>query len=265
MLAKEYYLSMNGTYTINLIPSNILLDNSQWETSTEVTRLIVTTDDDYTLPAVTRAQEETLHMKSARSKCEHIGKNNKVCGASDKQKLSLKDAHDALILSLSYISAQDSTVLPVELKPSHEEVFCASDASSWPALHGNYSAMLTYAENGVTYRFNGTYCSPQTYGYVFSGHTRDVFLCGLYDAALVYPTAVQLYDTKLGVIAHEISHKAVNSDDHFYGHDRCKREAAICNISVTSTNADCLQFFAEFAYIKAVSDIDVAGKDGDEL
>ena len=105
--------------------------------------------------------------------------------------------------------------------------------------------MNVYIQNGLKYWFNGPQCEPGAFGYIIPGSkSKDIYLCSMYERADIKPNVINIIDTKAGFIIHEISHQAARAEDHFYSYQNCSEEAFICNPQ-TTTNADCIEFFAE--------------------
>ena len=55
----------------------------------------------------------------------------------------------------------------------------------------------------------------------------------------------------MGVIIHEASHKAIDSEDHFYMHQNCKAYAKSCS-NKNIENADCIQIYAELNFYENI-------------
>lgn len=103
------------------------------------------------------------------------------------------------------------------------------------------------------YWFKGEYCEDGVYVYLVSQNPeKNIYLCEMYNKVPISPTSTVSYDTKAVVLVHEVSHKAVNSKDHFYGYDICveyAKQSKEASETFTCNNADCLQIFAEISYV----------------
>ena len=114
--------------------------------------------------------------------------------------------------------------------------------------------MKEYFANGINYRLDGSGCKVErgegTFGYRHPADPeKNIYLCDLYLLAAIYPTDAIKYDTKSGVILHELSHKAVGTNDHIYTYEACNGHAMFGHDNVTTEAADCIQIFAEYAYL----------------
>ncbi len=90
---------------------------------------------------------------------------------------------------------------------------------------------------------------------------RDIFLFDLYNSAPTLPTDQKKFDTKFGVISHETSHEAIKTKDHYYGYKKYHKDANVCATDITFTNADCVQFFTESAFIVLGQDNSVSDEE----
>ena len=69
----------------------------------------------------------------------------------------------------------------------------------------------------ITYVFGGSYCDRRTYAYTYQG-TRKLYLCKLYEHA----KTISGFDSKMGILTHELSHALAYTDDLTYGQSACK-------------------------------------------
>ena len=93
------------------------------------------------------------------------------------------------------------------------------------------------------------------YGFVYKASPdKKIFLCDQYDKSEIIPNEIAQYDTKMGVIIHEASHKAIDSEDHFYMHNTYKTYAKACSYN-NIENADCIQIYAELNFYENMNQI----------
>ncbi|XP_067019922.1 extracellular protease-like [Acropora muricata] len=91
----------------------------------------------------------------------------------------------------------------------------------------------------ITYNFDGGACDADTYAYIETSLPRTVFLCqGYVDAP---PTGI---DSKMGILAHELSHDIIDTNDHVYGQKPCKKLAESAPYDAID-NADNFEYFLE--------------------
>ena len=90
----------------------------------------------------------------------------------------------------------------------------------------------------ISYTFNGPRCRRGWYAYTVR-YSRQIFLCRRYKVA-----ALSGINSKLGTLAHELSHAIVGTHDHLYGQHACKWLAQ--NFPGHSiNNADNFEYFVE--------------------
>jgi|GEM_PF-6488895 len=175
--------------------------------------------------------------------------------------LNITDTGLQPIVTWYQISSTSKKLHPSAFKAfdSHK-VFFATDMqfANLKQAHSKANEMLDirlYMKQGMKYHFNADDCSPSYYAYVFAADPdKNIYLCDQYNKASSFPTKQDPYDTKAGTIIHEVSHKAVNSKDHFYSYEACKITAASCIDVNTTTNADCLQIFTELCFLSGESE-----------
>ena len=171
-----------------------------------------------------------------------------VYGATENQFQELKQAHGKVGITLKYISLHTDSVLPQKFEEHYKNVLGTSNM--WPSVFMTYHKMQVYFLDAMKYHFDGSRCTDITYGYVFpSDPEKNIYLCNQYLLAATYPTSDKPYDTKTGVILHELSHKAAGTEDHFYSYEKCNLYAKKGDDEITTENADCIQIFAEYAYL----------------
>ena len=90
----------------------------------------------------------------------------------------------------------------------------------------------------IKYTFDGPHCDESTYAYTFK-NSREIFLCQLYKDA-----AAAGFDSKLGILTHELSHAIVSTDDIVYGQRACKLLAQN-SPGEAINNADNFEYFIE--------------------
>lgn len=141
-------------------------------------------------------------------------------------------------------------MIPEILSEYYRDIFCVSN-KDWQNTFKKFNVIQDFLKDDVTYKFKGEECNDDNiYGYVYKNDIhKNIYLCEAYNQAPIFPTQTQKYDTKAGVIIHEASHLAVDSEDHFYSLNKCMTYAKKCIENLTTTNADCLQIFVELSYL----------------
>ncbi|KAL9964455.1 hypothetical protein ACROYT_G028100 [Oculina patagonica] len=91
----------------------------------------------------------------------------------------------------------------------------------------------------IKYVFGGKYCDSDTFGYTFHG-TRKIFLCKSYERA----ETLSGFDSKVGILTHELSHALTYTDDRVYGQSACKKLAKK-SPHLAVKNADNYEYFVE--------------------
>lgn len=246
-LAKEYLIDNAGSYTIRI---NDNYCNSQHYQTANDTFIEVFNEE--LQPVTTWYQTSSASQKLHSSAIKSFG-SHKAYYATDVQFKELKEAHYKAYEILENIQASNGTFLRKFVTP-YKEMFCSNDTSAWPFVYSNMTHMKSYMDVGMKYHFNSADCGPRVYAYVYpADKEKSIYLCEQYDKSSSFPSEEHPYDTKAGTIIHEVSHKAVNSMDHFYSYDECKITASSCIVSNTTTNADCLQIFSELCFLSGVN------------
>jgi len=241
-LTREYLINKNGNYALSF---NEDYFDSQYYTPSEVS---INIEDKELQPITTWYQISTASKKIHPSAFKAFG-SHKAYYATDVQFNDLKQAHYKAIEILEKIEKSHNQISK-NFQTPYQEMFCKNDTSMWPSVYSNMTHMKQYMDYGLKYHFRGEECNPGVYAYVFPADTdKNIYLCEQYNEAEIFPTKLYPYDTKSGTIIHEVSHKAVNSKDHFYSYDNCKAVASLCIVDNTTTNADCLQIFSELCYL----------------
>lgn len=179
-----------------------------------------------------------------------------VIRATDEQFVDLKNAHRQAINALDYIGNQldGAQTLPKTLVNHYQKLFCSASVY-WEDTLAKYTSIRNYMQTKVKYWFKHPDCDAGLFGFVYKEDpNKNIYLCDAYDDAHVFPDNKHPYDTKTGVIIHEVSHKAVDSEDYFYGYEDCLDKAKYCNknsMPETCDNADCIQMFAEVTFVGA--------------
>lgn len=242
-LTREYLINKDGIYTLTF---NSEYFNPQHCTCNAIS---INMGDHGLQPIPTWYQSSSLSKKSHSHNFKAFGLH-KVYDATEAQFSVLKQAHEGAKQILNNIESKASETSPNYFAAPYAEMFCRSDIIMWPLVYSNTTHMNMYMNKGLEYHFNGDKCNPGDYAYVYKNvPDTKIYLCDMYNAADLLPSGRSSYDTKAGVIIHEVSHKAVNSEDHFYGYAKCKTFADSCDTTITTTNADCLQIFSELCFL----------------
>lgn len=195
-----------------------------------------------------------------------------VYGATDKQFEDLQVAHKKAVEASDHIAYSGFTDdVPEELGDSYSSVICKAGYHAKSTLL-KFKHVSKYISSHMQYIFKSPECQSGVYGFVYkSENEKKIYLCEEYDKAQSYPTKNERYDTKVGVIIHEVTHNSVDSKDHFYGYGMCEVKALKCEREKepkTCSNADCLQMFAEISYLAIDNQNNLTGevqRDVDEL
>jgi len=91
----------------------------------------------------------------------------------------------------------------------------------------------------VIYVYGGKYCDAGTFAYTYSG-TRKIFLCKEYQKA---PKLAE-FDSKMGILTHELSHAICHTKDIVYGISACKKLAKKASHRAVK-NADNYEYYVE--------------------
>ena len=91
----------------------------------------------------------------------------------------------------------------------------------------------------VTYVYGGTHCEHDMFAYTFPG-TRKIFLCKKYQKA----PKLAKFDSKMGILTHELSHAICHTNDIVYGQSACKKLAKKASRRAVK-NADNYEYFVE--------------------
>lgn len=244
-LAKEYYMSAEGSYHISTSFFRYLTKESNISSTFYLSP--------GTSPAITWSELalETITAKRAYKKFD----SHYVFGGTDKDFDTVKIAHYKAVEALNYISKHFNSgtdIVPEIFSQNYDKLFCHKICKANNTLD-KFKVMHNYMASSLQYDFEGIYCSPSIYAYVLTDDpNKNIFLCGIYKQSSTYPSNKTPYDTKAGVIIHEISHKATHSKDYYYGETNCLKSARLCNLDEPSCdNADCLQIFAELTLLGA--------------
>ncbi len=196
-------------------------------------------------PVITYA-ESSHKLSKSNLKCKNFGNNHCVYNSvADKQIEDIKQAHYYAENTLFYLANNLSNPLSKSYEFAYQELFCKDHYSALDDVINSYKLMHNFIKNGMKYWLNGQESRPNDYGYIFQGTKgKNMYLCQLYIEAELSPNPTDCCDRKAGILIHEVSHQAAQTEDHFYSYKNCSEEAFICNPQ-TTTNADCIQFFAE--------------------
>lgn len=249
-LAREYLIVEGGEYSLQL-ETGLMLQGSPCISACSGTSTFFL-DKSLQRPAVvTWAQLASIARLSSTINYKMFATHH-VYGATNEQFEKLQEAHEKASSALEYIKAQPSESLPSAFVAHYEHLFCANNEGVWPTVHAKYARMYAFMRQELIYHFHGSECDSDTYGYTFRvDPEKNIYLCDLYDRAPSFPENLAMHNTQMGVIVHEVSHKAVRSKDHYYGISRCAEHSLTCTdeTSSTFTNAQCLQIFAERASV----------------
>ena len=94
----------------------------------------------------------------------------------------------------------------------------------------------------ITYVFGGKYCHQDTLAYTYYD-TRKIILCNGYEKA----EKLSGFDSKMGILTHELSHALTRTDDKVFGVSKCKKLAKRAPGRAVK-NADNYEYFAESLY-----------------
>ncbi len=290
-IAKEYLINKVGVYSIKYKGSCDQGDRELDIFSEMKTIKLIANPEDMPM------QVRSIDYKMQRYGTEHLSyktsKGIKYVDASIKQQHDTEQAHENALKSLKLIQYTkdelyywlfgDYSYLSMHDK-NYKDIFCANNAKNRNILLNKYTKIYDYLNAGagpeMEYIFQDDNCYERDkktgvflldssgnkipikglYGFVItSSIDKKVYFCDEYDKSNTIPTNSVQYDTKMGVIIHEASHKAVSSKDHFYTYDACKGYAKSC-LYKNVENADCIQIYAELNYIYNISN-DIMPKD----
>ena len=97
------------------------------------------------------------------------------------------------------------------------------------------------AQTEMIYIFDGEYCKKSVFAYTYLG-SQEIFLCKAFNEA---ETLVG-FDTKAGIVIHELSHALSYRDDVTYGTESCKKLAKR-KAKKAVKNADNYEYYVESA------------------
>ena len=111
---------------------------------------------------------------------------------------------------------------------------------NWNIVKNKYTKIYNTLANKF-FEFDCFCNDPGIYAYVYPDSPYRIYLCGAFWAAPVTGT-----DSRAGTIIHETSHfnAVIGTDDHAYGHSRCKNLAK-ANPTRARDNADTFEYFGE--------------------
>lgn len=259
-LAKEYLLDDSGIYNLTIRNSALLCSNVD-EVVMPNTAISFNISLGVELPVITHAQAAQRMLKGA-IKSKTFGNIHKVYNSMDDNEVrAVQDAHNGAVKALTNIKELSypwplsiifGPKYPQAYSKYYETMFCKDNSNDWRTVINEYKLMFNYMQDDMQYWLRAPGCTSLSYGYIFpANNDKSVYLCPLYDKASTLPDTKNKYDSKAGVILHEVSHKAAHTKDHFYTYHECEVKANICEKS-TVTNADCIQMFAELVYVHKV-------------
>lgn len=243
-LAKHYLIDESGSYSLSLRQNKLFVDHdNQINIYNEAINFNLHVEDN---PPVVTYAESSQKLSKSNLKCKNFGNNHCVYNSfNNKQVDDIKQAHYYAENTLSYLANNLSNPLSESYKFAYQELFCKDHYSTLNDVINSYKLMHNFIRSGMKYWLNGQECRPNDYGYIFQGTKgKNMYLCQLYIEAEPFPNSINCCDSKAGILIHEVSHQAAETEDYFYSYKNCSEEALICNPQ-TAKNADCIQFFAE--------------------
>jgi len=114
----------------------------------------------------------------------------------------------------------------------------ATVSANWDAIRD--ALCPSGSTKKMEYVCHGPDCTPGVYAYVFPGtEPNTIYLCdGFWGAVTVG------FDSRPGVLIHEMSHLKAGTDDHAYGTTAC-RDLASTDPATAIDNADNYEYYAE--------------------
>lgn len=248
-LAKEYLLDESGNYRIELNQKKLLHNPLQY-----VNVSCSNLDFDFFItdqPPISTYVEVSQKLSKSNIKCESFGNQHCIYNAKSIKELNeTQEAHFSAKKFLEYTKNNIFNPLPAYIKSAYDTMFCKNNYSEINNLQSKLQVMEDYMESDMNYWLRAKDCDPGDFGYIYPAQPqKNIYFCSLYESAKVVPDSSKNHDSKAGVIIHEVSHKAVNTLDHFYSYTNCETQALICNPK-TITNADCLQIFVELVALQ---------------
>lgn len=251
-LAKEYCLDQSGTYSVELIKDKLVYNSSSdLGYSAPIVYFDLYIQDN---PPISTYAQNAQKLSKSNIKCSDFGNGHCIYNAvSQKEVNDTREAHFAAENILSHISTNFIDPLTDSFKTAYDSVFCKNDYSAAAKLLTTYKEMHSYMNHSIKYWYKGKDCEPGDYAYIIRADAlKNIYLCSVYEQVQTIPNEIKPYDSKAGVILHEISHKSSSSKDHFYSYETCENKATTCS-SLTITNADCIQIFAELVMVGDLS------------
>ena len=158
-----------------------------------------------------------------------------VKGGTKAQRKATKDAH-----RVAYSVVKASII---DLKENQER------AKTWFGIGYTEIASGVFEQieeivkiDKITYVFGGKYCHQDTLAYTYYD-TRKIILCNGYEKA----EKLSGFDSKMGILTHELSHALTRTDDKVFGVSKCTKLAKRAPGRAVK-NADNYEYFAESLY-----------------
>ena len=167
-----------------------------------------------------------------RGQIPNVPKGPVVKGSTKAQRKATKEAHRAAFDQMKFAIT--------DLENNHERVkiwFGVGRVSDAINVFKTMGRIL--GRDTMKYVFGGKYCDSDTFGYTYQG-TRKIFLCKSYENA----QTLSGFDSKLGILTHELSHALSHTDDKTYGQSACKKLAKKAP-RLAVKNADNYEYFVE--------------------
>lgn len=273
-IANEYMISSpiehNIEYRVNCINDGVIVSNKAI-ISADIIQEKVTYKTSLFLPEERFEGYSPNLVGIKQSGYKFIGTNNQ--SLINETLIALSKLSDTLNIMTSLNGEK-------KLVNYYHKFICHSNDGDiyYDYIQNMYSNSLNYIQNDLEVSFNGNRCKKGTYAYVYSASPiKILYLCDTYIKSQTLPDINKPYDTKLGTIIHEITHKVSKGEiqDYTYGVQLCLTniEAKSCddtlkcfvqeggifkpgsNCSTSGSNpntnvynADCIEFLAESVY-----------------
>ena len=159
-----------------------------------------------------------------------------VKGGTKAQRKATKDAHRVSAYSVVKASI-------IDLKENQERAKTCFRIGYTEIASGVFEQMEEIVKiDKITYVFGGKYCHQDTLAYTYYD-TRKIILCNGYEKA----EKLSGFDSKMGILTHELSHALTRTDDKVFGVSKCKKLAKRAPGRAVK-NADNYEYFAESLY-----------------
>ena len=150
---------------------------------------------------------------------------------------ALRDETEVAILAAN--TKIKSAIQDIENNPKRAKIWFGKTAIDAKNVFVDMKRKLARKE--MIYIFNGKKCEKDMFAYTYLG-SRKIFFCKAFNKA---ETLVG-FDTKAGIIIHELSHALTYTDDITYGQHSCKKLAKK-KAKKAVKNADNYEYYVESA------------------